>query len=406
MELDYILHLPMDESDNSAIAYDFSPNRNDGVVSGGAKFTNGKSGKAITFPGKGARCDVSMLSSQFLLSSNFTFAAWVCGNPLDVGTPTKFIIVINMSGVEHFHEIVVPSNVGTWRHIAIVRNGFTYLVYVDGSLNSSVTDDGTLTGISISQDCYSGELGVGKVDDVVAVQTALSHSEIVELMSATTKVTYTIDGIDFKDFGVFVSDSDGIIDRPKMKSPRTESWDNYHGEVVDMSHNFVEPRTITLSCFIKANNKYDFLDKLFQFENKFAVTGLRRLMIVVGAKPLVYNVYCPDAIAISKKWNDGLMVGTFKLKLTEPEPVKRVLKHYVSDNAGSNICTIVAKSAKYLNIYWGDGTTSFDVCGDSANSQTITHTYAAVGEYYPVITGCIDEISVFTTSSIILWDKL
>ena len=43
----------------------------------------------------------------------------------------------------------------------------------------------------------------------------------------------------------------------------------------------------------------------------------RRLVIDI-IKPL-YEVYCKDG-AISKKWNDNLMVGTFKLKLIEPEP--------------------------------------------------------------------------------------
>jgi len=406
MALNYILHLPMNESDNSAVAYDYSTNRNDGVVSGGATFMQGKAGKAINFPGNGARCDVSMQASQFLLSSSFTFAAWVCSNEMEAGTPTKFIVVVNFSGVEHFHTTQIPTIVGSWRHIAIVRDGNSYIVYVDGNIFDTFVDSGTLTGFSVCQDCYSGELGFGKVDEVVAVQTALPQIDILALMATDSKQEYTIDGVDFKDFGVYVSDSDGVVDRPKMKTPRTESWDDYHGEVVDMMHNYVEPRQITLSCFIKAESRVDFMDKIFRFEEMFTSTGLHRLMIELGSKPLVYNVYCPDAIAVSKKWNDGLMVGTFKLKLTEPEPVKRVLKHYVTDNAGSNVCTLYIKSAKYLNVYWGDGSVDYDVCGDSANIKTITHTYTNIGEYYPVITGCIDEISSFNTTSILVWNKL
>lgn len=406
MALDYILHLPMNESDNSPKAYDYSPNRNDGVVSGGANFTQGKTGKAINFEGNGARCDVSMLSSQFILSSSWTFAAWVCPNELAVGSPTKFIIVINFSGVENFRRIDVPVTVGAWRHIAIVRDGYSYIVYVDGSVNTTFVSTDNLVGFSINQDCYSGELGVGKVDEVIAVQSALEQIDILSLMSTGAKNSYTIDGHDFKDFGVFVSDSDGVVDRPKMKKPRTDSWDDYHGDVVDMTHKYVESRTITLSCFIKANDRADFMDKLFRFEQLFDAAGLHRLMIDVGSKPLVYEVYNSGGIAVTKKWNDGLMVGTFKIKLVEPEPVKRVLKHYVTDNAGSNVCTIVMKATKYLNVYWGDGTADIDVCGDSSEAKTITHTYSAVGEYYPVITGCIDEIESFTTSSIIVWNKL
>jgi hypothetical protein len=406
MALDYIIHLPMNESDNSSRAYDYSPNRNDGIVSGGANFVLGKSGKAINFTGNGARCDVAMQSTQFILSSSFTFAAWVCANQLSVGSPTKFIVMFAFAGVENYHNYEVKIIPGAWYHIAMVRDGYSYIIYVNGVAMHTFTHTGTLTGFSINQDCYSGDLGVGKVDEVVAVQSALPAIEILGLMSTGTKQAYTIDGVDFKDFGVFVSDSDGIIDRPKIKTPRVDVWDNYHGEVVDMNHIYLEPRAITLSCFIKAGNRAEFLDKVFRFEQMFDSAGLHRLMIDVGAKPLVYNVYCSDTIAVSKKWNDALMVGTFKLKLTEPEPVKRVLKHYVTDNAGTEVCAVTIKSAKYLNIYWGDGSVDYDVCGDSSTAQTIAHTYAAVGEYYPVITGCIDEIVSFDTTSIIVWDKL
>ena len=73
MALDYILHMPMDESDNSPVAYDYSTNRNDGVVSGGADFKGGKVGKAINFDGNGARSDVSKMAPHLLLSSSWAY---------------------------------------------------------------------------------------------------------------------------------------------------------------------------------------------------------------------------------------------------------------------------------------------------------------------------------------------
>ena len=39
------------------------------------------------------------------------------------------------------------------------------------------------------------------------------------------------------------------------------SWDDYHGEEVDLRHKYYEPREITLSCFVKAENKADFIEK-------------------------------------------------------------------------------------------------------------------------------------------------
>ena len=98
------------------------------------------------------------------------------------------------------------------------------------------------------------------------------------------------------------------------------------------------------------------------------------------------------------------MVGTFKIKLTEPEPVKRVLKHIRVSEATKN-CIVTLQSMKYVNIYWGDGRVDYDVAGDS-ETHTITHTYETNGEFFPVITGCIDEINEFETNAIIVWNKL
>jgi len=216
-------------------------------------------------------------------------------------------------------------------------------------------------------------------------------------------VIYKLDGVDFRNYGVFVSDSDGIVSRPKLKSPATVSWDNYHGDAVDLQNKFYEAREITLSCFIKADSKSDFINKVLVFEQLFDRKGTNRLVIEVSPeKPLIYEVYCKDEISISKKWNDTVMVGTFKLKLIEPEPVKRVLK-YTRTGVANRTCTITLTSIKYLNIYWGDGTVNWDVCGTNVS---IAHEYTANGEYFPVITGCIDEISSFTTNAVTVWSKL
>ena len=45
-----IFQMPFDESDGALVAYDYSSNRADGVVSG-AHFVQGKNGNAISFSG-------------------------------------------------------------------------------------------------------------------------------------------------------------------------------------------------------------------------------------------------------------------------------------------------------------------------------------------------------------------
>ena len=147
----------------------------------------------------------------------------------------------------------------------------------------------------------------------------------------------------------------------------------------------------------------DFIKRVSEFEAQFDKRGTNRLVIDVHPiKPLIYEVYCKDAIEIQKEWSDELMVGTFKLKLIEPEPVKRVLKHIrISDS--TKTCTITLTSHKLVNIYWGDGQVDYDISGEN---RTITHDFAQNGDFFPVITGCIEEITDFNTNAIVVWERI
>lgn len=215
-------------------------------------------------------------------------------------------------------------------------------------------------------------------------------------------IKYSLDGQDFRNLGVFVSGSDGIVNLPKIKPFRTVSWDNYHGEDVSFRGKYYEPREITLNCFIKASNQSEFINKLFAFERLFDPARLQRLQILVGDKVLVYEVYCRDEISVTKEWSDTQMVGTFRVKLIEPQPIKRVLKH-TRTSSTNKTCTLSITTDKLVNIYWGDGTANEDVSGSNV---AISHVYEANGDYYPIIAGCIDEIKAFTTNATVVWNKL
>lgn len=200
-----------------------------------------------------------------------------------------------------------------------------------------------------------------------------------------------------------MSASDGLLSRPKLKDPLTVNWDNYHGESVDLMHKFIEARDITLSCFVKAESKMNFIKRVNDFAHLFDKKGTNRLVVDVHpVKPLIYEVYIKDEIEVSKTWNDSLMVGTFKLKLREPEPVKKVLKH-IRVSEATKTCEITLTSTKYVNIYWGDGNVDYDIAGKDVSVQ---HEYTENGDYFPVVTGCIDEITSFTTNAIIVWERI
>lgn len=59
-----------------------------------------------------------------------------------------------------------------------------------------------------------------------------------------------------------------------------------------------------------------------------------------------------------------------------------------------------------VNIYWGDGSVDYDVYGDHTGANAITHTYQDNGIYYAVLGGVIEEMEDFTTSGILVWNKL
>jgi hypothetical protein len=395
-----IFQMPFDESDGALVAYDYSSNRADGVVSG-AHFVQGKNGNAISFSGDDTcEVDKSILPT---LSVDFSMLMWVNGAECEVGTPTQLIWMLSFAGLDNYVEVPIEAKSGTWFSLALVKHGVKYRFYVNSSLIKEVTNGGTLQGVSLNQDHYGGDYGFGLLDDVKMYNLALSQQDLISEISSAKQQTYTIDGHDFKDYGIYVSASDGLLSRPKLKDPLTVNWDNYHGESVDLMHKFIEARDITLSCFVKAESKIDFIKRVNDFAHLFDKKGTNRLVVDVHpVKPLIYEVYIKDEIEVSKTWNDSLMVGTFKLKLREPEPVKKVLKH-IRVSEATKTCKITLTSTKYVNIYWGDGKVDYDIAGKDVSVQ---HEYTENGDYFPVVTGCIDEITSFTTNAIIVWERI
>lgn len=89
------------------------------------------------------------------------------------------------------------------------------------------------------------------------------------------------------------------------------------------------------------------------------------------AKPLVYEVELLDEADPEKSWgqySNDLMVGTFRLKLVEDEPVKKVLR-YIGGTANGK-ATITVTSSKLLNIYWGDGHAHLRCVRQRTNDRT------------------------------------
>ena len=407
-----VLHMPFDEMDGATTTYDYSKNRADGVVTD-AHFESGKNSNCIRFDGYG-KCEVS--KSVLALSGNFTLCTYVKSHSV----ASKLIVMFNYNGINNYYKSLIDVSPEQWYYLAVVREDTSITLYLNGTkIGTSKTPSsyGNPIGFSISQDCYIAELGRGCLDETKLFNKALTQEDILSLLDNTKQLAYLLDGVNFKEFGVYVGSSKGIIDSLKMKEPLKLDWDGYHGEAIDLSRPRMKAREITLECFIKSEGGKiafvqavkDFLEQFYTPHKKQAdskseavAAGLHRLTIDIHpTKALVYEVYLPDGTDISKEWNDSKMVGTFSLKLKEPEPVKRVLKHF-RVNESSKTVTITLTTEKLVNIYWGDGTTTQDVYG----TQTVKHDYSENGEYYVIVTGVIEDITDFSTNAIIVWNKL
>ena len=147
---------------------------------------------------------------------------------------------------------------------------------------------------------------------------------------------------------------------------------------------------------MEANTFPELLNKALTFFSLLIANRTLRLRIMAGDKALVYEVICKDEVSLVPDFShQNKCVGTFTLRLIEPEPVKRVLY-------GNGTCSITIKSKSPVNIYWGDGTHAFGVSGNDV-SQTVSH---SVSSNYVIITGEPNDFTSFTSNFTTVWSRL
>ncbi len=395
-----ILNVPFDEPAGSVTAYDYSPSRADGEVVS-SEFVSGRQGNCIEFKGEGY-CEIA--KNVISLTGSFTLLAWLNRKQFSDGfTGKRLGFFICWDALSGYKETWFNLSSDSWGYFAVVKEALAVRIYLDTQLIETITLPAQPTGFAFLQDIYSTEYGYGRVDELKAYNIALSQEQISESLSSVAQLSYLIDGTDFKAWDIYVSESNGLLDRPKMKAPLKVEWDDYHGEMIDLTRKRVEAREISLNCFMKATGKMDFANKLNDFLDVFSKDGTQRLTVDIHpTKPLVYEVYNESGVTVSKRWNDELMVGTFTLKLKEPDPVKRVVRHQRISDATKTL-TITITSAKAVTIFWGDGSKSEDVYGENV---AVKHEYTKEGIYYAIVAGVIEDIKAFTTNGIIVWNKL
>ncbi|MCF0202690.1 MAG: LamG domain-containing protein [Bacteroidaceae bacterium] len=396
-----VLYLPFDESDGSTVAQDYSKSKKNATVTK-CHFVGGKIGKAIEFDGNG-HADIA--NSGLSLAGDFTIMAWVCAKEPERGGDGLMDFYFQWGkGVEEFTNKQYASPSDVWTHWAVVNKDKSITIYKDGVVCDTLSVPQHVIGFSMSQDIYSTHYGMALLDEVKMYDIAASKEDIEESMSKNYKMMYYLNGKGFiKEWSIYVQQSDGVLQRPKQKTRFSQDWPDMHGEVVDLKWKRLQSREISLKCFLPAQSKFSFIQKWQSFLSEFDTDGTARLMIDIHpTKPLVYEVYLEDTQDVSKTWNDDLMVGTFTLKVKEPDPVKRVVRF-----RGEGEKYIKLKSDKIVTVAWGDQTFTHNVWGDHTGDDTkVAHTYAdADAVYYAIVSGVIEDITDFDTNGIVVWDK-
>ena len=208
------------------------------------------------------------------------------------------------------------------------------------------------------------------------------------------EVRYSINGKYFKDYGVYISSSDGLFDALKRKKVNTYDWAEYHGSSLDLSSPKFEAREITLKGFVVGDN---WVSMKFRFDtiiSELQKAGTQRLLIEpFGLKPLPYEVYMEDSSELQKTFSDGKMVGIFTLKLIEPNPIKKVLR------VNGNMLHLSYNSKFETEISYGNG--EKDIAYSNASLSKVLPSGSIV-----VIAGNIENISNLITDAEVLWERL
>jgi len=194
---------------SGTIAYDYSGNNNNGTLTNGPTWTQGKVGQALSFDGVNDYVNILYNPNLNVVNNKFTIAMWLNMNtPADRGRQIlgKFsylgsgYYVFMYSGENRisfgFHGggsvWISKSNDITynqWQYIAVTLDGNIMKVYLNGTLNSMRNDVGTVgtDTIDLTIGGYVPAYVVGNkfIDEVRIYNRALSDAEIQAIYNAT-----------------------------------------------------------------------------------------------------------------------------------------------------------------------------------------------------------------------------
>ncbi|MCX6767759.1 MAG: LamG domain-containing protein [Candidatus Micrarchaeota archaeon] len=181
--------------ESDSLAFDYSGNGNNGTINGAA-YVDGKFSKALDFDGTddyvdyGDACD---------LTGSFAIEAWIKTSQTGgmiitkIKENTAWNYQINVDGSGHLQAYVggwVTStgtvNDNRWRHVALVSDGSTGHLYIDGIQDGSGAISPTANNYPLYVGAYEslgggvGGFFDGTIDDIIIYNRGLSADEIRE----------------------------------------------------------------------------------------------------------------------------------------------------------------------------------------------------------------------------------
>jgi hypothetical protein len=194
---DLVGHWTMDEGSGTT-ASDFSGLGNNGLVSGGATWTLGIVGGALSLDGINGTVTVPNMRGLGAGNTAHTVAAWV--KVISLPSNRAWILLLGNEGTGSHHWLINSLGVtqlgvwnggqvnptlplGEWKHIAVTFDGATLAGYVDGMLAGSGAAIFDLEGMPLTiGGPHIGENNFnGMVDDVRIYDRALTAAEIAAL---------------------------------------------------------------------------------------------------------------------------------------------------------------------------------------------------------------------------------
>lgn len=215
-----------------------------------------------------------------------------------------------------------------------------------------------------------------------------------------SEVIYSINNKYFKDFGVFVSSSEGLLDKLKPKNRKVYDWAEYHGKQVDLSAPRYEEREIVLKGWVEGDNWEEMNNQFHSLLSEFDKEGLTRLLVEFGGV-LVYDVYLSDGVELEKTFRKGKVAGVFTLKVKEPNPVKKIIKAF----SGNFTLSFTSSDWVEVNID-GESEMMKGVVNINKNLKdrlinSKSYPNRGVTEHYISISGNIETLEIQTNGEVI-----